>query len=218
MTSESRRTAWLAAVIAFLVIAVDQAVKLYIKTHFYLGEGVQVFPWFEIRFVQNNGMAFGFEFGSKLLLTLFRIVVVGWLVWYICRLCRRRDVSRGYVLTLALIAAGALGNIIDCLFYGLIFNNPFPPAVAQFVHWGDGYAGLFHGLVVDMLYFPLFSFVWPQWVPWIGGTTFSFFDPVFNIADSAITVGFFLLILFYAKFIPTGSNRPTQTTDSAHDK
>lgn len=212
-----RTTAWLAVIIALLVIVVDQIVKIYVKTHFYLGEGVQVFPWFEIRFVQNNGMAFGFEFGSKLLLTLFRIVVVGLLAWYIVRLCRRSDVSRGYVVTLSLIAAGAFGNIIDCLFYGLIFNNPYPPFVAHFVPWGDGYAGLFHGLVVDMLYFPLFSFVWPHWLPVIGGQTFSFFDPVFNIADSAITVGFFLLIFFYAKYIPLGSSKKDKADSEKTD-
>lgn len=207
MDKTAKTTAWIAGLIAFAVIVIDQVVKIYVKTHFYLGEGVQIFPWFEIRFVQNNGMAFGFEFGSKLLLTLFRIVVVGVLAWYLVRICRRQNVSRGYVITLALIAAGALGNIIDCLFYGLIFNNPYPPMIAHMVTWGEGYAGLFHGLVVDMLYFPLFSFVWPAWLPIIGGTTFSFFDPVFNIADSAITVGFFLLILFYAKYIPVGNSK-----------
>lgn len=206
-THSVKTTAWLAAMTAFCVIVIDQIVKIYVKTHFYLGEGVQVFPWFEIRFVQNNGMAFGFEFGSKLLLTLFRIVVVGMLVWYIVRLCRRKDSSRGYIITLSLITAGAFGNIIDCLFYGLIFNNPYPPMIAHFVPWGGGYAGLFHGLVVDMLYFPLFSFVWPNWIPFLGGTTFSFFDPVFNIADSAITIGFFLLIFFYAKFIQVGNTQ-----------
>lgn len=203
---DSRKTTiWLACIIGALIIIIDQIVKIYVKTHFYLGEGVQVFPWFEIRFVQNNGMAFGFEFGSKLLLTLFRIVVVGWLVWYIISLCRKASVSRGYLITLALITAGAFGNIIDCLFYGLIFDNPYPPMVAHFVPWGEGYAGLFHGLVVDMLYFPLFSFVWPNWMPWVGGSTFSFFDPVFNIADASITVGFFLLIFFYAKYIQIGN-------------
>ena len=206
MTKRAKVTALIAVAVAAAVIVVDQIVKIYIKTHFYLGEAVQVFSWFELRFVQNNGMAFGFEFGSKLFLTLFRVIVVGVLVWYLVRLCRRDGASRGYVVTLALITAGAFGNIIDCLFYGLVFDNPLPPFVAHAVPWGDGYAGLFHGLVVDMLYFPLFSFVWPQWMPLVGGTTFSFFDPVFNIADSAITVGFFLLIFFYAKHIPIGRN------------
>lgn len=202
--SSQNTTAIIACAVALAVLVVDQIVKIYVKTHFYLGESVEVFPWFEIRFVQNNGMAFGFEFGSKFLLTLFRIVVVGLLIWYICRVCRRREVSRGYVITLVLIGAGALGNIIDCVFYGMIFNNPMPPMVADFVPWGDGYAPVLHGLVVDMLYFPLFSFTWPQWMPFIGGSVFSFFDPVFNVADSAITVGFFLLIFFYAKYITIG--------------
>lgn len=197
----------LACLIALAVIVIDQIVKIWVKTHFYLGESVQVLPFFELRFVQNNGMAFGMEFGSKLLLTLFRILVVGVLIWYIVRLCRSgKALSRGYVATLALIAAGAGGNIIDCVFYGEIFTNPWPPQVAQFVPWGEGYAGVFHGLVVDMLYFPLFSFTWPAWIPWLGGTEFSFFDPVFNIADSAITVGIALLIFFYSKHLPFGES------------
>ncbi len=194
----------LVILIAAAVILVDQIVKIWVKTHFYLGESVQILPFFELRFVQNNGMAFGMEFGSKLLLTLFRIVVVGLLIWYIARLCRRGDAPRGYIVTLSLIAAGAGGNIVDCLFYGEIFNNPWPPEVAGFVPWGMGYSGLFHGLVVDMLYFPLFSFEWPQWLPLLGGQEFSFFDPVFNIADSAITVGIFMLVLFYSKHLPFG--------------
>ncbi|MDE6300762.1 MAG: lipoprotein signal peptidase [Muribaculaceae bacterium] len=198
-----RRRAILAAAVAVAVIVLDQWLKIWVKTNFYLGEGLSILPFFELRFVQNNGMAFGMEFGSKLALTLFRIIVVGLLIWYIGRLCSRSEtVSTGYLVTLSLIAAGALGNIIDCLFYGLIFNNPWPPEVASFVPWGEGYGHLFHGLVVDMLYFPLFSFEWPSWVPGFGGSTFSFFDPVFNLADSAITVGIILLLLFYSKNLP----------------
>lgn len=214
MDSKTKTTAWIAGLIALFVIVFDQWVKIYVKTHFYLGEAVPVFPWFELRFIQNNGMAFGYELGSKLFLTFFRIVVVGLLVWYMIKLCRRKDVSRGYMITLALITAGALGNIIDCVFYGLIFNNPAPPFVAQFVPWGEGYSGWFRGLVVDMLYFPLFSFEWPAWLPGIGGTRFSFFDPVFNIADSAITVGFFLLIFFYAKHLPLGGNNENKKAEA----
>lgn len=197
---------WTGAVIAMAVILADQIVKIWVKTHFYLGESVQILPFFELRFVENNGMAFGMEFGSKLLLSLFRIVVAGFLIWYIARLCRKPEVSRGYVAVLSLICSGAFGNIIDCVFYGEIFSNPWPPEVAAFVPWGEGYAGLFHGLVVDMLYFPLFSFTWPEWIPGFGGTVFSFFDPVFNIADSAITVGILLLVVFYSKNLPFGED------------
>ncbi len=193
---------WLAVIIVVAVIIADQLLKIWIKTNFYLGESFEILPFFELRFVQNNGMAFGMEFGSKLLLTLFRIAVVGVLAGYIYKLCRQPSISRGYVATLACITAGALGNIIDCVFYGLIFSNPYPCEVAQFVPWGEGYAGVFHGLVVDMLYFPLFSFEWPEWLPLVGGETFSFFDPVFNIADAAISVGIVVLLLFYTKHLP----------------
>lgn len=140
------------------------------------------------------------------------------MIWYIVKVCKQQKVSKGYVVTLALIASGAGGNIIDCVFYGEIFTNPWPPQLAQFVPWGEGYAGLFHGLVVDMLYFPLFSFQWPEWIPAIGGSTFSFFDPVFNIADSAITVGILMLILFYSKYLPFGNEERTESAEKADNK
>ncbi len=205
----------LAVIVALAVLIIDQIVKIWVKTHFYLGESFEILPFFELRFVQNNGMAFGMEFGSKLLLTLFRIVVVALLCWYLVRLTRSdRPTSRGYVVTLSLIAAGALGNIIDCVFYGVIFNNPWPPEVADFVGWGAGYSSLLHGYVVDMLYFPLFSFTWPTWVPVVGGGEFSFFDPVFNIADSAITVGVLMLIFFYSKYLPLGGDKQSEDKDT----
>lgn len=208
----------LAILVGMAVILVDQIFKIWVKTNFYLGESLPILPFFELRFVQNNGMAFGMEFGSKLLLTIFRIVVVTLLIWYIVKVCKQQKVSKGYVVTLALIASGAGGNIIDCVFYGEIFTNPWPPQLAQFVPWGEGYAGLFHGLVVDMLYFPLFSFQWPEWIPAIGGSTFSFFDPVFNIADSAITVGILMLILFYSKYLPFGNEDSTESAQKADNK
>lgn len=191
-------TAW---IIIAAVIILDQSMKIWIKTSFYLGEDLEILPWFHLRFIQNNGMAFGIELGSKLFLTLFRIVLVCLLIWYILRLIRKASVPCGYMACLALITAGAFGNIIDCVCYGEIFTNPYPPTVARLVPWGEGYGGVFHGLVVDMLYFPLFTFTWPSWMPWLGGHEFSFFDPVFNIADAAITVGMIAIVLFYTRYI-----------------
>lgn len=199
--------------IILLVIIVDQIIKIWVKTNMYWGEDIEILPWFHLRFVQNNGMAFGMEFGSKLFLTLFRIVAVGVLGYIIYRICRDKNYPTGLVACVALITAGAAGNIFDCLFYGKIFTNPFPPQIAQFVPWGEGYGTLFHGLVVDMFYFPLFSFDWPQWLPVIGGKTFSFFDPVFNFADSAITVGMIALILFYSKYL--NRTKDNESSDNA---
>lgn len=199
-TQTHRLTAAAIAVAAGVVI-LDQILKFWIKTHFYLGEDYQILPFFHLRFIQNNGMAFGMEFGSKLLLTGFRILLVSLLIWYMCKLVRAARVPVGYMISVALITAGAFGNIIDCVFYGEIFSNPYPPQVASVVPFGEGYGTWLHGLVVDMLYFPLFSFRWPGWLPWIGGQEFSFFDPVFNLADAAITVGMLLIILFYSKYI-----------------
>lgn len=200
-TSGTRRLAILGAVTAAAIVVLDQVVKFYVKTHFYLGEDIEVLPFFHLRFIQNNGMAFGIELGSKLFLTLFRIVLVGFLAWYLVRIARVARVSAGYMTAVSLVAAGAFGNIIDCVLYGEIFTNPYPPMTADIVAWGHGYGGLFHGLVVDMLYFPLFSFTWPDWMPVVGGNEFSFFDPVFNIADAAITVGMAMIIFFYTKYL-----------------
>lgn len=201
---DSRRLALTSASVIFVVVVLDQWFKFWIKTNFYLGEDVEILPFFHLRFVQNPGMAFGMELGSKLFLTLFRIVVTCVGFWYIARRCCRRDVPCGYIVCVALVIAGALGNIIDCVFYGEIFTNPYPPEVASLVSFGEGYGTLFHGLVVDMLYFPLFSFEWPEWLPFVGGSEFSFFDPVFNIADSAITCGVLAVLLFYSKYLMGG--------------
>lgn len=213
--------AQLAIGIMVLVIAIDQILKIWVKTHFYLGEDYQIFPWFHLRFIENNGMAFGMELGSKLFLTLFRIVAVGLLIWYMVRLARDPRVSRGYMACVALITAGAAGNIFDCMLYGEIFNNPYPPEVATFVPWGDGYGTLMQGRVVDMLWFPLFEFTWPDWMPWIGGKEFSFFDPVFNFADAAITVGIAILIIFYHRYLgrdPKEDKAPDTGTKSSTDQ
>ncbi len=186
----------LALAIVLAVIVIDQWIKIAVKTNMYMGESLRVTDWFYILFTENNGMAFGMELIDKLYLTLFRIGAVGaigyWLVSSI-----RRGVPMGFVACLALVLAGAAGNIIDCVFYGQIFNNPPAPLVAEFVTFGTGYESFFHGRVVDMFYFPLFSFDWPAWMPMVGGEHFVFFSPVFNFADAAISCGIVALLLFY---------------------
>lgn len=191
----------LALGVILLVIILDQALKIWVKTHFYLGEEHVITSWFRLYFIENNGMAFGMELGSKLFLSVFRIFLAIGLIWYLWKLRTSTAVKTGYVVCVALITAGAIGNIIDCMLYGLIFNNPAPPQVATLFPPDGGYATLFHGRVVDMLYFPLFSFTWPQWVPWVGGEHFLFFQPVFNLADAAISVGIILVLLFYTRFL-----------------
>lgn len=199
----------LATIIIIGVLLIDQIVKIWVKTHMYLGQEFVIADWFRIYFIENNGMAFGMELGSKLFLTLFRIVAVGLLIYYICRIKNRTDIKVGYIVCCALITAGAAGNIIDSVFYGMIFNNPYPPEVAVMFPPEEGYAPLFYGRVVDMLYFPLFSFYWPEWMPFVGGEYFLFFQPIFNIADAAITVGILVLIIFYSKYLslPVGKEK-----------
>lgn len=197
---------YLALIVIIAVIIIDQAMKIWVKTSFYLGEDLEITSWFHLYFIENNGMAFGMEIGSKLLLTLVRIMAVGFLIWYICRIKNRSYIKAGYMTCLALITAGAAGNIIDCVFYGEVFNNPIPPETATLFPEGGGYGTWLHGRVVDMLYFPLFSFYWPDGMPWIGGKYFTFFQPVFNIADAAITIGMIMLILFYSKYVSSPQN------------
>lgn len=207
---------WLAVIIAIAVIIIDQALKIWVKTSFYWGEDMEILSWFHLRFIQNNGMAFGMEFGSKLFLTVFRIVAVVALIYYMFKLARSKHVTFGYMACIALITAGAAGNIIDCVFYGLIFNNPLPPEVATFVPWGTGYASAFHGMVVDMFYFPLCHWTWPDWVPLVGGEVFTFFDPVFNFADASISVGIFLLVTVFYKQL--GTSLDDNSLEDAKDK
>jgi signal peptidase II len=181
----------------FIAIIIDQVIKIAVKTSMPLGGGFSVFgDWFQIRFVENNGMAFGMELFNKLFLTGFRIIAVVFLVYILCRLVRKRTYPFGFVLSVAMILAGAVGNIIDCLFYGEIFSSSYGK-VAQFVPWGEGYGSLFEGRVVDMFYFPLFT--WPEWMPLVGGDIF--FGPVFNFADARISCSVVAIILFYRRYV-----------------
>lgn len=189
-----------ALMLFLLIILADQIIKVAVKTHMYLHQSIHITDWFQILFTENNGMAFGAEFLNKYFLTSFRIVAVSILIYIIIRNIRR-GVSWGLLLCLVLITAGAAGNIVDCLFYGLIFNNPPAPIVAEFVPWGTGYESLMMGRVVDMFYFPLVEFDWPSWIPMIGDKHFIFFSPIFNLADACISCGIVALLLFYRKVL-----------------
>lgn len=183
-----------------LILVVDQAIKIAVKTSMYMHENRRVTDWFYILFTENRGMAFGIELFDKLFLTSFRIVAVVALTWYIVRRIRQ-GVQWGFLVCLTLILAGAAGNIFDCLFYGMVFNDPVPPQVAHFVPWGTGYAPVMMGRVVDMFYFPLVEWDWPSWLPFWGGEHFIFFSPIFNFADACISCGCIAMILFYYKLI-----------------
>lgn len=193
-----RRQALTVALIFVGFICIDQAVKVWVKTHMALHESIRVTDWFYITFIENNGMAFGMEFFDKIFLTGFRILATIGVGYYISRLIRR-GVSWGFLICLAFIMTGAAGNIIDCLFYGLIFNDPVEPQVAQFVPFGEGYSSLFYGRVVDMLSFPLFEWNWPSWMPLIGGKHYLFFSYIFNVADACISCSVIVLLLFFRK-------------------
>lgn len=202
-----------ATIIVLVVLLIDQCVKFAVKTNMHIGESIDVTSWFKIAFIENNGAAFGMELGSKLFLSIFRVIASGVLGYILWLLCHRPQYTMGFIACVALIEAGAIGNIIDCMFYGLIFDAPMPPEVATLFPAGGGYAPFFYGRVVDMLYFPLFSFYWPDWMPFVGGEYFEFFRPIFNIADSAICVGVAIILLFYNKQLTTDDKNPKPNTE-----
>lgn len=195
-----------AILIILLIIIVDQFVKIYIKTHFYYGEEINVIGhWFRLHFIENEGMAYGMKLGGastgKLLLSLFRLVAVVFGFYLLKRLVNK-GYTKGAIICGALILAGALGNLIDSMFYGLIFSES-TFHVARLVPWGAGYGSFLHGRVVDMMYFPIIDTHLPDSFPFLGGKDFVFFEPVFNIADAAISIGVLVLVFFQKKLIHT---------------
>lgn len=191
---------WLAALIVIGSILTDQLIKVWVKTSMALHESIRITGWFYISFVENNGMAYGMQIGSKLALSLFRVAAIALLCYYLW-LQVRKQAKTGYIVCLAMVLAGAIGNLIDCMFYGLVFNASSEAYVSYFVDFGTGYAPFLMGKVVDMFYFPLIVTTWPEWMPLWGGQEFIFFSPVFNFADANISVGVVLLLLFYRKEI-----------------
>ncbi|QFZ54684.1 lipoprotein signal peptidase [Oceanihabitans sp. IOP_32] len=193
-----------------IILLIDQVSKFYIKTHFALQDSIEVFKWFKIYFIENDGMAWGTKISdflpslndraAKVALTLFRMVAIFGIGYWLLEATKKKS-AKVLIVAIALIFAGALGNIIDSVFYGVLFNDSFGQ-VATFLPQSGGYDSLLYGKVVDMLYFPLWSGYLPEWIPFVGGDYFTFFEPVFNIADMAISTGFLMLIIFNRKAFP----------------
>jgi signal peptidase II len=205
-----------------LVLLIDQWLKFYIKTHFEYNEDFQMFGqhWARLHFVENEGMAFGITFDweyGKLLLSLFRILMVGGLIWYMRMLIQAR-VPAGFLYSVGLITAGAIGNIIDSAFYGLIFTeSPYHGGLARLTTPGQGYGSFLHGKVVDMFYFPIKWIQFPEWLPLLGGREFLFFSPIFNVADAAITCGVVSILLFQRRFFAEPPQQQSTATAPASD-
>ena len=206
-------------IIIILIILADQALKIWIKTNFHFGDTeVTGAKWFQLYFIENKGMAWGWEFGGewgKMILTLFRLAAVIFGTWYLGRIVKQQY-TKGFIVCAALIYAGALGNLIDSMFYGMIFEESSYSHVAK-IFPADGYAGFLHGRVVDMLYFPIIDTKFPTWIPLIGGNDFQFFSPIFNIADASISTGVITLLVFQKRFFKkhsTEEKHPTVVTNS----
>lgn len=191
--------AWMAVAIVVAILLIDQIIKIEVKTNMTLGEAKRVTDWFYIEFIENNGMAYGMKFINKLVLSLFRLFAIGFIGYYLAKIIKKNVAPLGYIVLIAMVLAGAAGNLIDCLFYGLIFDASTPFTVSQFVPFGEGYSTILHGKVVDMFYFPIIQTTWPECVPYFGGSEYVFFSPVFNFADACISVGVVALLLFYRK-------------------
>ncbi len=194
----------LVSIFIILLLVIDQVIKFAVKLNMTLGESIPVFGnWFQICFIENNGMAFGMQFGGslgKLALSLFRVVLIGFIIFYLRKLVKKADTPTGVLVGFSLILVGAIGNVIDCLFYGEIFSASTFSRVAELFPSGGGYSALLYGKVVDMFYFPIINTTWPDWVPFVGGDEFVFFRPVFNFADACISVAVIYMLIFQRKF------------------
>ncbi|WP_321437205.1 lipoprotein signal peptidase [uncultured Bacteroides sp.] len=199
----------LSVLIILSVLVIDQIIKVLVKTGMHLHENIRVCGnWFYIYFTENNGMAFGMEIFGKLFLTSFRIIAVALIGYYIVKVIKK-NVKTGYVVCLSMILAGALGNILDSIFYGVLFSASYPAnyinsSLATFMPDGGGYSTWLYGKVVDMFYFPIIDTTWPSWMPFIGGDHFIFFSPIFNFADASISCGIIALLLFYSNYLNEG--------------
>lgn len=191
---------WMAVLIVTAILLIDQVIKIWVKTNMTLHEQIEIFSWFKIVFIENNGMAYGMEIGSKLVLSIFRMVAISLLGYYIYGQVKKKA-RWGYLVCLSMVMAGAIGNLLDSMFYGLVFNASSEFYTSYWVPFGNGYAPFLMGKVVDMFYFPLIVTTWPDWVPFVGGNPYVFFSPIFNFADASISVGVVLLLLFYRKEI-----------------
>ena len=190
----------LSALIVIAVLIIDQIIKIWVKTSMYWHESIKITDWFYIYFTENNGMAFGMEIFNKFFLTGLRIIAAIAITWLLIQYVKK-NYKTGFLVCLSLILAGAIGNIIDCVFYGEIFSESTHSLIAQFVPIGEGYSDWFYGKVVDMFYFPLIETNWPEWMPFVGGEHFIFFSPIFNFADAAISCGIIAMLLFYGKYL-----------------
>ena len=198
MRENNRRTTLIVVLLVVAILLIDQVIKIEVKTNMRLHEVIDITGWFKINFIENNGMAYGMTFFNKLVLSLFRIVAISLIGYYLTKVIRK-GARIGYIICLAMVFAGAVGNMIDCMFYGLIFNASSPEYMSNFVPFGEGYAPFHMGKVVYMFYFPLIETTWPEWVPVVGGDDYIFFSPVFNFADASISVGVAILLLFYRR-------------------
>lgn len=195
-----KNTKWAIASGLFILIllVIDQCIKIYVKTNMCLHESVRITDWFYISFIENNGMAYGMSFIPKYALSIFRFVACCALVWFIGNQIKA-GARKIWIILLSMILAGAAGNLIDCMFYGLVFSGSSPYFTSFFVDFGTGYAPFLQGRVVDMFYFPLIVTTYPDWFPLWGGQPFIFFSPVFNFADACISVGVIAMLLFCRK-------------------